>query len=53
MSPEVVLDLRPVITLGLMFLFHYCVLVSINYLIEMLLSFSWFYLNMGGKSFCL
>lgn len=37
MSPEVVLDLRPMIRLGLMFPVGYCTLVSINYLLEMLL----------------
>lgn len=46
MSPEVVLDLRPVIRLGLMFPVGYYILVSVNYLREMLLRVSCSDLNM-------
>lgn len=46
MSPETVLDLRPVIRLGLMFPVCHYILVSVNYLMEVLLHVSCSDLNM-------
>jgi len=46
MSPEIVLDLRPVVRLGLVFPVGYYILVSVNYLVQMLLRVSCSDLNM-------